>query len=108
MCRTKANKQTLGAATQYSSGFESSQFPADGLMGMAFQSISDYNAPPVFQTLISEGVLTSPVFGFKFATAGSELFLGGTNSALHTGDFTWVPLTNEVCNDMKALTACER
>lgn len=26
-----AKKQTLGAAKQYSSGFESSQFPADGL-----------------------------------------------------------------------------
>jgi len=102
-CHTKANTQTLGAATLYSSGFESSNFPADGLMGMAFESISVYDAPPVFQTLISEGVLTSPIFGFKFATSGSELFLGGTNSALYTGDFTWVPLTNEVCNGMKAL-----
>jgi len=107
-CHTKANDQTLGAATQSFSGFESSQFPADGLMGMAFQSISVYNSPPVFQTLISEGVLTSPVFGFKFATSGSELFLGGTNCALYTGDFTWVPLTNGVCNDMKALVTCKR
>ncbi|KAH9968221.1 acid protease [Russula dissimulans] len=90
-----AQSQTLGAAIEYSPGFESGQYPADGLMGMAFQSISGYNAPPLFQTLISEGVVTSPVFGFKFATSGSELFLGGTNSALYTDDFTWVPLTNE-------------
>jgi Eukaryotic aspartyl protease len=75
-------------------------------MGMAFQSISGYNAPPLFQTLISEGVVTSPVFGFKFATSGSELFLGGTNSALHTDDFTWVPLTNEVRGDRNALIPC--
>jgi len=75
---------------------------------MAFRSISVYNAPPVFQTLISEGVLTSSVFGFKFATSGSELFLGGTNSALYTGDFTWVLLTDEVCNDMQALIICKR
>jgi hypothetical protein len=67
-------------------------------MGMGFQSISDYNAPPPFQTLISEGVVTSQVFGFKFAESGSELFLGGTNSALYTGAFTWVPLTSEVCS----------
>ena len=39
-----ATSQTLGAASQYSQGFESSEFPADGLMGMAFESISDYNA----------------------------------------------------------------
>jgi cathepsin D len=52
----------------------------------------------MFQTLISEGVVTSQVFGLKLASSGSELFLGGTNSALFTGNFTWVPLTNEVCD----------
>lgn len=106
--RTKATTQTLGAATQYL-GLEIDQFPADGLMGMGFQSISVYNAPPVFQTLISEGVVTSPVFGFKLAasSSGSELFLGGTNSALYTGDFTWVSLTIEVCGDPKASTHCK-
>jgi len=98
---TKAKSQTLGAATGYSSGFASGQFPADGLMGMAFQSISNYNASPLIQTLISEGAVTSPVFSFKFAPSGSELFLGGTNSALYTGDFTWVPLTHKVCGDSK-------
>ena len=65
-------------------------------MGMAFESISVYGASPTFQTLISEGAVTASVFGFKFATSGSELFLGGTNSDLYTGDFTWVPLTTEV------------
>jgi cathepsin D len=92
----QAKSQTLGAATQYSSGFMSDGFPADGLIGMGFQSISRFNAPPVFQTLISEGVVTSPMFGFKFAVSGSELFIGGTNSALYTGNFTWIPLTLEV------------
>lgn len=72
-------------------------------MGMAFQSISVYNASPPFQTLISEGVITSQVFGLKMATSGSELFLGGTNSSLYTGNFTWVPLTVEVCSSPKAL-----
>jgi cathepsin D len=81
----------------------SKNFLPDGLMGMGFQYISDYNAPPVFQTLISEGVVTSQVFGFKFATSDSELYLGGTNSALYTGDFTWLPLTVEVCSSPKAL-----
>ena len=86
----------MGAATRVS-GF-GSNFPGDALVGMGFQSISEFNAPPVFQTLISEGVLTSPVFGFKLAASGSELFLGGTNSKLYTGNFTWLPLTNAVCD----------
>ncbi|KAF8480127.1 acid protease [Russula ochroleuca] len=90
-----AKSQTLGAATQYSASLSPDQFPSDGLMGMAFQSISQYNAPPLFQTLISEGVVTSQVFGTKFAASGSELFIGGTNSALYTGSFTYIPLTVE-------------
>ena len=72
-------------------------------MGMAFQSNSEYNASPPFQTLISQGVVTSQVFGLKIATSGSELFLGGMNSALYKGNFTWVPLTIVVCRCPKAL-----
>lgn len=76
-------------------------------MGLAFQSISRFNAPPVFQTLISDRVLTSQVFGIKLAASGSELFLGGTNSKLYTGSFTWVPLTNQVCGGPRVLTFCK-
>jgi hypothetical protein len=66
-------------------------------MGMAFQSISEYNAPPTFQTLVSKGEETKPIFSFKLAPCGSELFLGGANPELYEGDFTWVPLTTKVC-----------
>ncbi|KAH9984050.1 aspartic peptidase domain-containing protein [Russula compacta] len=88
-----AHNQTLGAATRYSTGFKNSSYPPDGLMGMGFQSISAYNAPPVFQTLVDENAVTSPVFAFKFADSGSELYLGGVNNALYRGDFTWIPIT---------------
>ncbi|KAF8122505.1 Asp-domain-containing protein [Boletus edulis] len=90
-----APTQTLGAANTYSSGFESSQFPADGLMGMGFQSISDYNASPVFQSLISEGCVSDPVFSFKLSSSGAELYIGGSNSALFTGGFTYTPVTRQ-------------
>lgn len=90
-----ATKQTLGAATQYSEGFESSNFPADGLMGMGFQSISDYNAPPVFQSLVSQGQTSSPVFAFKLAESGSELTIGGLNSALYSGTPVYTPVTQQ-------------
>ena len=62
---------------------------------MGFQSISDYNAPPVFQTLVSEGKTTSSVFAFKLAGSGSELTLGGLNSALYSGTPTYTPVTQE-------------
>jgi len=90
-----ATNQTLGAASQYSSGFESANFPADGLMGMGFQSISVYNAPPVFQSLVAAGQTDSPVFAMKLAATGSELTLGGLNAALYTGDVTFVPVTQQ-------------
>ena len=90
-----ATKQTIGAASKYSDGFTSANFPADGLMGMGFQSISEYNAPPLFQSLVSAGQTSDPVFAMKLTTEGSELTVGGLNSALYTGEFTYVPVTQE-------------
>lgn len=88
--------QTLGAASKYSSNLAPNQFPADGLMGLGFQSISAYNAVPVVENLISQGQMDQPVFSFKFATSGSELYLGGANSALYTGSFAYTPVTQQV------------
>ncbi|TFY81195.1 hypothetical protein EWM64_g2816 [Hericium alpestre] len=73
-----ATGQTLGAAKTFSTGFSSDQFPADGLLGMAFKSLSDYNANPLFQSLMAQGKTSSSVFGFN---------------DLYSGDFTWVPVT---------------
>ncbi|EIN07945.1 acid protease [Punctularia strigosozonata HHB-11173 SS5] len=89
----QATAQTLGASTQYSSGFQSPRFPADGLLGMGFQSISVYSAPPLFQTLVSQRQTSDSVFAFKLAQSGSELTIGGVNNALYTGSFTYVPVT---------------
>ncbi|KAJ3829455.1 acid protease [Lentinula raphanica] len=88
-----ATSQTVGAATQYSPGFEIDEFPPDGLMGMAFPEISVFQANPVFQTLIAQGAVTASQFGVKLATSGSELFLGGVDTALFEGDFTNNPVT---------------
>jgi cathepsin D len=90
-----ATKQTLGAATTYSKGFESSNFSPDGLMGMGFQSISVYNAPPVFQSLVSAGQTSDPVFAMKLTEQGSELTVGGLADSLYTGEVTYAPVTQE-------------
>ncbi|KAF9222165.1 acid protease [Gyrodon lividus] len=76
--------QTIGAASQFY------DTPADGVMGMAFQSVSAYDASPVFQSLFFSGELDAPVFAFSFVAPGPELYLGGTNPAMYTGDFTYV------------------
>jgi cathepsin D len=91
-----ATPQTLGSASVYSSGFSTDQFPPDGLMGMGFKEISDYEADPVFQTLVAHGKTTKPVFAFKMTASDSELYLGGTNGAKYQGKFTYTPVTQKV------------
>jgi Eukaryotic aspartyl protease len=91
-----ADSQAIGVADAYSYEYDIDMFPADGLLGMAFQSISTHGKPPVLQTMISQGQLDHPVFAFKLAQNGSELSVGGVNPALYTGDFTYAPVTTEV------------
>ncbi|KAH8118711.1 acid protease [Phellopilus nigrolimitatus] len=90
---TRATKQAVGAATTFSSNFESSNFAPDGLLGMAFQSISTYDSPSVFQSLIAQGKTTSPEFGFTLLSSGSELYLGGVDTSKFSGDLTYTDVT---------------
>ena len=92
----QATDQTLGVATEYSSSLAVGQFPPDGILGLAFESISAYPASPVFQSLVSDDQATEAAFSFKLATSGSELYLGGANTDLYTGDFSYAPVTNQV------------
>ena len=95
--RAQATGQALGAASTYSTGFALRNFPPDGLLGMGYQSISQYNSPPFFQSLVAQSRTTSPVFAFKFAATGSsELYLGGVNTNLYTGSFSYASVTTQV------------
>ncbi|KAF9219634.1 acid protease [Gyrodon lividus] len=109
-----ATDQTLGAAAHYSEALQSLQFTRDGLLGMAFQSISRFNQSPFFQTLISQNQIDEPMFVFSLATPGPEIYLGGTNPAMYTGDFIWAPVIQQshwrvnidsiVCNGQDVLS----
>ncbi|KAH8100357.1 aspartic peptidase domain-containing protein, partial [Cristinia sonorae] len=88
-----ATGQALGAASTYSDSLATQRFTPDGLLGMGYQVISQYNSPPFFQTLVAQKKTTKPMFAFKLATTGSELYLGGVNPDLYTGSFTYVPVT---------------
>lgn len=63
--------------------------------GMAFQSISQYNAPPVFQTLVSNRQATAGVFAMKLTQSGAEMTLGSVDNTLFTGQIANVPVTQE-------------
>lgn len=87
--------QALGAATAYSTNFGNNSYPPDGLVGMAYQSISRYNSMPLFQSLVAQNKTLNPIFSFKLTPTDSELLLGGVDQALYTGSFTYAPVTTQ-------------
>jgi cathepsin D len=87
-----ATRQTFGAASRFSKGFLQAE---DGILGMAFRSLSEYDANPVFQNLVDQGQTTSPIFALKLTAEDSELTLGGLVQLLYSGPITWVQVLNQ-------------
>ncbi|OBZ78061.1 Aspartic protease [Grifola frondosa] len=83
----KATGQYLSGVTKESSSFASD--PADGLLGLAFPAISNLRHNPFFFTAVQQGTAPQGVFAFKLASSGSELYVGGTDSKLYTGDIEY-------------------
>ncbi|CAL1703550.1 unnamed protein product [Somion occarium] len=88
----KSTGQTFAAVTKMSSLFNDDAL--DGILGLAFQDISNLNAPPFYQNTFAESAVPENVFAFKLAESGSELFLGGTNSDLYSGDIEYHSVTS--------------
>ncbi|KAH8997790.1 hypothetical protein EDB86DRAFT_2913148 [Lactarius hatsudake] len=57
---------------------------------MACESMSNFRASLVFQTLVSQGHVSIPVFSFHLVESGSELYIGGTNQNHYSGPFTYM------------------
>lgn len=66
-----------------------------GILGMGWQSISSLKSAPFFFTLVNEKKVKSGVFSMALKATGAELYLGGTDSSLYTGDITYTDLTHE-------------
>ena len=76
-----ATNQSLGSAT-ISDGFDG----FDGILGLAYPAISNLKQDPWFTNANSQGAVDKNSFGFYLAKTGSELYLGGANDKLYSGD----------------------
>jgi len=72
----------------------------DGILGMAFDTISVDNVVPPWYNLISQKLVSASVFAFWLSKdprgeSGGELTLGGVNPARYSGSVYYQPLANK-------------
>jgi cathepsin D len=86
---------TFGEVTKESGvSFDVSKF--DGILGLAYQSISADGVEPPFEVAVDQGVIADNSFSFYLTSnpgsTGSVLILGGTDSNYYTGTLTYHPI----------------
>ncbi|XP_035501989.2 pepsin A [Scophthalmus maximus] len=70
---------------------------ADGILGLAFQTIASDNVVPVFDSMVQQKLVSQPLFSVYLSSQseqGSEVIFGGVDSSHYTGQIRWVPLTS--------------
>ncbi|XP_025263120.1 lysosomal aspartic protease-like isoform X2 [Camponotus floridanus] len=72
--------------------------PVDGILGLGYSDISVDRETPLLDNMIAQGLVSSPIFSFYLnrdtsAELSGKLTLGGSDSALYEGDFTYIPIS---------------
>ncbi|XP_026188356.1 pepsin A-like [Mastacembelus armatus] len=89
------SKQVFGLSQSEAPFMASMQ--ADGILGLAFQSIASDNVVPVFDNMINQGLVSQSMFSVYLSSnsdQGSEVVFGGVDSNHYTGQIAWIPLTS--------------
>ena len=88
---------TFGLMSTVSTTFTTAKF--DGLLGMAWQTISEDDVPTVFQRLYEENLVSDFSFSFYLSQeagqTGSQLILGGVDTSLFIGALQYHNLASE-------------
>ncbi|EPY89626.1 Pepsin A [Camelus dromedarius] len=72
--------------------------PFDGILGLAYPSISSSGATPVFDNIWDEGLISEDLFSVYLSSndeSGSVVIFGGIDSSYYTGSLNWVPVSVE-------------
>ncbi|TFK23274.1 endopeptidase [Coprinopsis marcescibilis] len=70
----------------------------DGILGLAYNTISVNHITPPFYNMINDGLLDSPVFAFRVGSSeedGGEATFGGIDENAYTGKIHYVPVRRE-------------
>ncbi|KAM9079105.1 pepsin A-like [Megaptera novaeangliae] len=72
--------------------------PFDGILGLAYPSISSSGATPVFDNMWNQGLVSQDLFSVylsKDDESGSVVQFGGIDSSYYKGTLNWVPISVE-------------
>ncbi|KAI0004995.1 endopeptidase [Russula compacta] len=67
----------------------------DGILGLAYDTISVNRVTPPFYEMINQGLIDEPVFSFRLGSSeddGGEVVFGGIDSSAYSGPITYVPV----------------
>ncbi|XP_062949646.1 pepsin A-5 [Cynocephalus volans] len=72
--------------------------PFDGILGLAYPSISASGATPVFDNIWDQKLISEDLFSVYLSPdeeSGSVVIFGGIDSSYYTGSLNWVPVSVE-------------
>jgi saccharopepsin len=67
----------------------------DGILGLAYDTISVNRIPPPFYEMINQKLIEEPVFAFRIGSSeedGGEVVFGGFDSSAYSGHIAYVPV----------------